>query len=762
MSSTATQLTITIPEGAPAGSILSIPVKGTAETIKARVPEGLGPGCTLILTKHAGSDQWIEETLDGSQLATVEVEGQYPLDQAHGGGVQANGSDLQPGLVPAGPVAHTVRLDTTVGVIDIIVRPDWAPHGARRFLELAAAGDLEDLAFYRAVKGCLAQFGLPARRQWPPLPDDPPTGVPFLLGAVCFAAVGQNSRKSTLFICTGDMSHCFGQSSWETPIGAVAESSLDALDRIETCYGDIAECGGAGPNTGRIHDEGTAYLRQEFPRLTHIRQAWPLDWAPDEAMRAGWPPLLPQRRSLPPLQPQSLAAQHQAAVAAGTGTACSSSSRPAAAATVAAASVVQAEAGLSGSRQGVLMEPVATTIASRPGGGLLAPGSTGIVAGTANSGFAGGLRAAENGSLPPARQQVPVDVPIEIMPRAAKDVHIEVRQAAQAAPAAWQGTGPAMCSSGPRPATLWRGDEARFGHLQTAGHQNGHHGSLLPILEPAAAAGLIPVHLAGSHGGPPSYTPLPIQQGGFDPGIGPAGVMHMQGCGGCGAAPPPGALPAHPLAGHPLGPPQQAYLGHAAGLPMAHHAGVAPHGHLPQDFVGQHPPPLDCGQGGLPMMNGLPMPGAAPGGPQAPPGPMQFGQGLHPPPGVALNSPLGMPMQSGGVPQQPALPMQPQPAPQQAPQAGMLGNGLQFGLNAPMMAPGAAAGSHAMGGCAAPSQMGAPCGCPPGPAAMGNPGLPGIGPGPQLPPFGVMPPLGPQGPPPMGCFQPGPGMVGLY
>lgn len=51
--------------------------------------------------------------------------------------------------MPSGPVAHTVRLETTVGTIDIIVRPDWvlpslsllntlryeAPYGARRFLQ---------------------------------------------------------------------------------------------------------------------------------------------------------------------------------------------------------------------------------------------------------------------------------------------------------------------------------------------------------------------------------------------------------------------------------------------------------------------------------------------------------------------------------------------------------------------------------------------------------------------------------------------------
>lgn len=213
---------------------------------------------------------------------------------------------IDPSIIPQGPVAYTVRLDTTSGVIDIIVRPDWAPHGARRFLELAAAGDLDGLAFYRAVKGCLAQFGLPAKRSWPALPDDPATGVPFLLGAVCFAAVGSNSRKSTLFICIGDMSHCFGQSPWETPIGAVAEASLDVLDNIETIYGDIAECGGAGPNTGRIAAEGTDYLRADFPLLTYIHSARPLDWPPGcEGAAATQPVLEPSTPRPAVLQEQS-------------------------------------------------------------------------------------------------------------------------------------------------------------------------------------------------------------------------------------------------------------------------------------------------------------------------------------------------------------------------------------------------------------------------------------------------------------------------
>lgn len=281
MTTPATQLTITIPDGAPPGSVLNIPIKGGQENVKARVPEGLGPGSTLVLTKLEGSDEWVEEVGEVRPAPATAVAREEKLQEK---AAPVSSLEMPPPPGPPaqvdGPVAYTVRLDTTVGIIDIIVRPDWAPHGARRFLDLAAIGDLDDLAFYRSVKGCLAQFGLPAKRPWPPLPDDPPTGVPFLLGAVCFAAVGKNSRKSTLFICIGDMSHCFGQESWETPIGAVAESSLDVLDRIETIYGDIAECNGAGPDTGRINVEGNAYLRADYPLLTYIRSAWPLDWQP--------------------------------------------------------------------------------------------------------------------------------------------------------------------------------------------------------------------------------------------------------------------------------------------------------------------------------------------------------------------------------------------------------------------------------------------------------------------------------------------------
>lgn len=287
MTTQGTQVTLTIPDGAPPGTLLSVPVRGGAETLKVRVPDGMGPGSTLILTQPEGTDEWNMKVGQVQPLAEDFEEPPAATELA-----PAFRQPVEPGPSAGldSAVAYTVRLETTAGVIDIICRPDWAPHGCRRFLELAASGDLQNLTFYRAIKGCIVQFGLPAKRLWPPIPDDPPTSVPFLLGAVSFAAIGENTRKSTLFICIGDMSHMLGQKTWETPIGAVAETSLDILENIETAYGDIAEFGGAGPDTNRINNEGDAYLNTYFPRLTYIDQAYPLDWAQDEPQPGSFAP----------------------------------------------------------------------------------------------------------------------------------------------------------------------------------------------------------------------------------------------------------------------------------------------------------------------------------------------------------------------------------------------------------------------------------------------------------------------------------------
>eukprot|EP00435_Cladocopium_sp_Y103_P040710 s1613_g11.t1 len=287
------QVKVTVPNGATPGMVLSVPVKNGSDKVQIRVPDGCGVGSVLALLQPEGSDDWELKVLEA--VAHEEVSKEVPMDETE---------DSRDPFPQDKLNIELSRLDTTVGPIDILLRHDWAPHGARRFIELVSGGDLTNLAFYRAIQGCIVQFGLPPKRMWAPIPDDPPTGVPFLQGAVSFASVGPASRRATLFICVGDMSHCLGDKSWETPIGAVEESSLDVLDRIDTTYGDIVEFGGEGPDTSRIQAEGNAYLQTYFPKLSYVKSAMML---PDGALEGA--PQPPSTDPGPPTRPNGLTAE---------------------------------------------------------------------------------------------------------------------------------------------------------------------------------------------------------------------------------------------------------------------------------------------------------------------------------------------------------------------------------------------------------------------------------------------------------------------
>merc|ERR1719329_1862725 len=50
------EVTVTIPEGAPPGTKLAVPVRGGDTKIYQRVPEGMGPGSTLILSQLSGGE----------------------------------------------------------------------------------------------------------------------------------------------------------------------------------------------------------------------------------------------------------------------------------------------------------------------------------------------------------------------------------------------------------------------------------------------------------------------------------------------------------------------------------------------------------------------------------------------------------------------------------------------------------------------------------------------------------------------------------
>ena len=153
-----------------------------------------------------------------------------------------------------------------------------------RFLELVRRGHFTGNAITRVVPNFLAQFGISpdaATRKLineRPIPDDPPanrTGAPrFAEGMLSFAGSGENSRSSEMFFvmpgCSPEQLNTFGQNSWETPFGRVADvDSLRVVGSFHS-YGDMPPWG-SGPDHQRIHQEGYGFLKDAYPDLDYFQ-----------------------------------------------------------------------------------------------------------------------------------------------------------------------------------------------------------------------------------------------------------------------------------------------------------------------------------------------------------------------------------------------------------------------------------------------------------------------------------------------------------
>ncbi len=168
-----------------------------------------------------------------------------------------------------------VRVDTTKGAIVIAVHPDWAPHGAGRFLELVEARYFDDSRFFRVVRGQWAQFGINGDPRvasaWRSrtIPDDP-RRESNTRGRVAFAFAVPNGRTTQVYISLRDNSYQDEQGF--VPFGEVVEG-MDVADALDSEYGEGA---GGGIRAGRqqpLFDGGNVYLDREFPRLDRLLRA---------------------------------------------------------------------------------------------------------------------------------------------------------------------------------------------------------------------------------------------------------------------------------------------------------------------------------------------------------------------------------------------------------------------------------------------------------------------------------------------------------
>lgn len=168
---------------------------------------------------------------------------------------------------------ETVSCQTTKGTFELEVYPEWAPLGAKHFLELVSTGFYQDIALYRCVDGFLTQFGIsdkPKYKHWHnrQIEDDPNLNLGIRKYYLSFAGGGPNTRNTQLFIANENLSS-LGKSPWETPFGRVVKGH-NVIDSWYRGYGEISAFSKNGPDQQMIYRKGNKYLRKYFPNLDYI------------------------------------------------------------------------------------------------------------------------------------------------------------------------------------------------------------------------------------------------------------------------------------------------------------------------------------------------------------------------------------------------------------------------------------------------------------------------------------------------------------
>jgi len=177
------------------------------------------------------------------------------------------------------------------------LRPDWAPAGAARFVELVEAGFYDGTRFHRVVNGALAQFGLPAEpdlySQWKSrlLQDDAEVkAVGNSRGSLSFAEKGEHARCCQVFLNLGHNQN-FNRQGF-IPFAEVVQG-MDVMDELCDGYGDIPPKG-KGPDPELIKEEGLTYLDSNFPKLSWILEAKVLSRSGDSDIPSRRPSLKKQ------------------------------------------------------------------------------------------------------------------------------------------------------------------------------------------------------------------------------------------------------------------------------------------------------------------------------------------------------------------------------------------------------------------------------------------------------------------------------------
>lgn len=161
--------------------------------------------------------------------------------------------------------------DGSSATVTVAVDEEWAPHGAKRFLDLVDAGYFTDIRIYRVVPNFIAQWGIhnsvEEYNRWyaQKLPDDP-VRQSNTRGRLTFATSGPNSRSCQIFVNFADNNSLDSQGF--APFGEV----LTGMEHVDKIYGGYGESRGSGPDQSQFKVRGEDYIRQ-FEKLTRIKSA---------------------------------------------------------------------------------------------------------------------------------------------------------------------------------------------------------------------------------------------------------------------------------------------------------------------------------------------------------------------------------------------------------------------------------------------------------------------------------------------------------
>src|SRR5438477_7493655 len=143
-------------------------------------------------------------------------------------------SIVAPPEIAANKANHLFIELSSGGTVEIVLRPDLAPHHIERIQALVRQGFYNGLTFHRVIPGFMAQGGDPkgTGQGGSTLPDLKAefTQMPFLRGTVAAARLGdnENSANSQFFIVFVPNASLNGQYS---VFGRVI-SGMDAVDKI--------------------------------------------------------------------------------------------------------------------------------------------------------------------------------------------------------------------------------------------------------------------------------------------------------------------------------------------------------------------------------------------------------------------------------------------------------------------------------------------------------------------------------------------------